>query len=327
MSYRQKYYIMAENALRERKAANERKQQERINETEERIPELKLLKNKLASDGAKIASIIFNGSENAKGQIQMLAKSNLNVQKQMCELLLKNGYKPNHIDLHYTCEKCRDTGIYNNKRCECFMELVRRFECDDINSSSPMQLSSFDTFDINLYPETVRTENGRTVRDIMSGILHSCKMYAQNFHIPYESIVMKGKTGLGKTHLSLAIANDVIKNGYSVIYGSAPELLRKIEREHFSGSDADTLSLLQEADLLILDDLGAEFESKFYVSALYNIINSRTNSRKPMIINTNLELAEIQQRYGDRIASRILTMEIHQFCGIDIRVLKNCAKC
>lgn len=327
MSYRQKYYIMAENSLRERKTANEKLRQERIDEAEKRIPELKALNAKLSSDGMKIATIIFSGASDAKEQIDALAKDNIAIQNKIHDLLIKYGYRSNQLDPIYTCSYCKDTGVYENRRCKCFLDEVKRFECLALNSSSPMQLSSFDTFDIGFYSDTVRADNGATIRDIMADNLSFCKKYAEDFHLPCGSIVMKGKTGLGKTHLSLAIANHVIQHGHSVIYGSAPDLLRKIEQEHFGNADTDTASLLQETDLLILDDLGAEFESKFYVSALYNIVNTRINSGKPMIINTNMEITELQQRYGDRIASRLLTMEILQFFGTDIRVAKKYAKC
>ena len=115
-----------------------------------------------------------------------------------------------------------------------------------------------------------------------------------------------------------------MEKGYSVIYGSAPDLLRRIEKEHFGNAadDTDTLELLTTTDLLVLDDLGAEFESKFYVSAFYNIINDRMNRSLPTVISTNLDLAEMEKRYGERISSRISTMKMLMFVGSDVRFLK-----
>ena len=151
-----------------------------------------------------------------------------------------------------------------------------------------------------------------------------CKRYAEDFHFPAKSILLRGKTGLGKTHLSLSIASVVIEKGYSVVYGSAPDLFRRIEKEHFSNSGDDSvIEALENADLLILDDIGAEFESKFYNSVFYNILNNRLNASLPTIISTNLDLSEIKERYGDRITSRLLTMESLIFVGSDIRILKN----
>ena len=136
---------------------------------------------------------------------------------------------------------------------------------------------------------------------------------------------MYGKTGLGKTHLSLAIANEVLKKGFSVLYDSVINFLRQVEKEHFGREtrNSDTLELLLSCDLLILDDLGTEFHSQFYQSTIYNIINTRMNRKKPTIISTNLNYDEISHLYDERITSRIFTTyTIHHFVGMDVRVFK-----
>lgn len=135
-----------------------------------------------------------------------------------------------------------------------------------------------------------------------------------------------GRTGLGKTHLSLAIAHDVLGKGYEVIYDSIINLLEQVEREHFGRAQVDgidTMAILQSVDLLILDDLGAEFQSPFYVSAIYNIINTRLNRGLPTIISTNLEFIDIKKRYEERIVSRLFAVyETMHFIGSDIRLMK-----
>ena len=134
---------------------------------------------------------------------------------------------------------------------------------------------------------------------------------------------MYGKTGLGKTHLSLAIAAEVSKKGYKVIYGSAQNLLRKVEKEHFSGGDDETINSLLECDLLVLDDLGTEFESKFNASQVYNIINTRLNFSLPTIISTNLTMSELEGRYEQRVVSRLIgEYDVLMFIGNDVRQLK-----
>ena len=159
----------------------------------------------------------------------------------------------------------------------------------------------------------------------MAGNYRYCKNYADNFSLKSPSLILYGATGLGKTHLSLAIAGEVIGKGFGVIYGSAQNLLNRLENEKFgrSGQDGDTLSLLLECDLLILDDLGAEFSTAFTLSAIYNIINSRMLASLPTIISTNLEPGELDKKYDQRIASRILgSFTPVYFCGRDIRQLK-----
>jgi len=139
------------------------------------------------------------------------------------------------------------------------------------------------------------------------------------------NLLLTGGTGLGKTHLSLAIASTLLSQGYSVIYDAIGNLLHILNQEYFSRStekDADTLTLLMECDLLILDDFGTEFDTPFNRSTVYTLINGRINANKPMILSTNLTLAEIQEQYGDRILSRLLTGAVCQFYGSDIRIKK-----
>ena len=82
---------------------------------------------------------------------------------------------------------------------------------------------------------------------------------------------------------------------------------------------------IEDADLVILDDLGSEFINKFSSSVIYNIINDRINLNKPLIISTNFSNHELNQMYNDRIISRISSFTPIHFSGTDIRqiILKN----
>ena len=94
------------------------------------------------------------------------------------------------------------------------------------------------------------------------------------------------------------------------------------EKIYFSNKEDDsTFDMLVECDLLIIDDLGTEFHSQFSVSQLYNIFNSRMLSNKPVIINTNLTIRDLQENYTDRFVSRICgNARQLDFLGRDIRI-------
>ena len=326
MSYLQKYYVMAENELNDRKNRNSELQRANIALAEEKIPKIKELRRQLSAGGARLASVLVSKGD-PKAAVQDIAKENMSVQREIKALLVKGGFKESFLDPIYSCEKCKDTGILNGKRCTCFMSDVEKFQCLELNMSSALNLCSFDTFDLSYYPNKAEKNGDKTIREIMNEVFSFCRQYTENFHLPVNGILMNGGTGLGKTHLSLAVGNEIIKKGYSVIYGSAPDLFRKVEKEHFDKSiDTDTMQLLQDCDLLIIDDLGAEFESKFYLSVLYDLLNTRMNMGKPIVANTNFTLSELQNRYGGRIVSRLLTMENLFFCGDDIRIIKKFAK-
>jgi DNA replication protein DnaC len=155
-------------------------------------------------------------------------------------------------------------------------------------------------------------------------VLEYCKNYAEDFGTDSESLYLHGATGLGKTHISLAIANTVAEKGYSVIYDTAQNILSSLEREKFGhNNNGEREKEILECDLLIIDDLGSEFSTQFTVAAIYNIINTRLLSSKPTIISTNLSIDELTDRYTPRVTSRIVgCYTIKQFKGSDIRQQK-----
>ncbi|MCL2108252.1 MAG: ATP-binding protein [Oscillospiraceae bacterium] len=326
MNSNKSFYARAEDEIKHRREVNSQKIEARKREVESRIPEYKALSGEIAKTGQLLCALILAGDSR---RIEKLQKDNLSAQEMMRSLLIQHKYEADYLAEIYTCKKCRDSGVYQDRRCSCFKEIVKRMAAQELSSAAPLKLSSFDTFDLKLYPDRIDTDSGVNIRSKMSRNYTFCNDYAENFHLPCEGILMQGNTGLGKTHLSLAIAKTVIAKGFGVIYGSAPDLLRKIEKEHFSrwensadGGNSGTADLLQSTDLLVFDDLGAEFDSRFYVSAFYNLLNSRINAGLPTVVNTNFELSQLKERYGDRIMSRLLTMQCLVFVGDDIRVGK-----
>ncbi len=324
MGFDSRFYDKAEREIKERQANNSRILETRRNDAETKFPELALLRRAISGTSGKLIALIADRSGDIKPRLDDLERENLALQDKLRSTLVRCGYPEDYLDPIYSCKICRDTGISDGRLCSCFMEAVKKAASDELNSSSPLKLCGFYEFDLTYYDDTEPTSLGATARKIMEKNYLLCRKYAEDFHLPYESILMRGRTGLGKTHLSLSIASVVLEKGYSVIYGSAPDLFRRIEKEHFGNADngVDTLDMLIKTDLLVLDDLGAEFESKFYVSAFYNILNDRMNSSLPTIINTNLELSELEKRYGERISSRISTMKKPIFVGSDVRILK-----
>ena len=84
---------------------------------------------------------------------------------------------------------------------------------------------------------------------------------------------------------------------------------------------SEDITRYYDCDLLILDDLGTEFSTEYSISALFDIINRRLTTGKPIIINANLTLKDMEKRYSDRIVSRLLTFRHLLFLGSDIRAL------
>ena len=243
----------------------------------------------------------------------------------LCQrLLVLNGYPADYLDLHYTCEKCSDTGYLQNTWCDCLKREIARIGIQRMQQRAHLELHDLADFSLGYY-RGVTTPSGQSCEAIMKNIYDKCVSYAQRFSMESPSMLFFGPTGVGKTHLSLGIARVVLEKGYSVLYDSIIDLLGAVEREHFGRSkeDTDTLSLLLSADLLIMDDLGTEFDTSFNVSTVYNIINTRLNRRLPTIISTNLSFQEIRDRYAPRIVSRLFAgYDCLEFVGNDVRLMK-----
>ena len=133
------------------------------------------------------------------------------------------------------------------------------------------------------------------------------------------------KQDFGKTILSEAIGQELLKKGNTVLYQTAPKLLSKLmEYKVLDIKKYNEMEdFLSTVDLLILDDFGSENITEAKKEEILNIINSRINNQKSMIISTNLSLKDIYKVYTDRVVSRIIgEFNGYNFKGADIRILK-----
>lgn len=298
------------------KKAEQDAEQRRL-ELEAVFPELKEVNRNLARAGLEAIRTIGAGDTGAE-VFEKLSKESAKNRERRAEILASLGLPADALDVRYTCPICEDTGIKDGHYCECFKALVRKFQYENLCSTTPAQNSSFESFSLDYYDASVR--------DHMSQVFNYCRMWAEDFDRNSNSILLYGNTGLGKTHLSLAIANVVLQKGYNVIYASAGNLFSKLEKESFGrlNSDESPEEAVMNCDLLILDDLGSEFTKAFVVAELYNIINTRILTGLPTVISTNLMYDEIGDRYNPRVYSRIIgDYQMLEFQGSDIRQIKN----
>lgn len=324
MSYSIETYDKAQNILDRRKEKATLEAQSRIDKLCAEIPELNVINRKLAQIGLNISRTFFT-SKDPQADINKLRIESLALQEEKKNLLKKNGYDENELAIKYTCTACEDTGFINGRRCKCFVNLLKEIERDKIEKIAPIEECTFDTFSTEYYPD-IAQNGGISPKYRAEKIKESCIGYATNFSKGAKNLLFTGGTGLGKTHLSLAIANVVINRGYSVIYGTAQNILGDLQNENFGRIDNLKYreNKILDVDLLILDDLGTEFKSAYTISCLYNIINTRIGAKLPTIISTNYTLKELLEFYDQRITSRItgeyspLTLE-----GNDIRYIKN----
>lgn len=325
MGYSKDIYQKAQKILDNKRSRAQLQADERRAQLYEQLPELREIENKLAKTGLAAAQAAISG-ENGPKLIEQLRQNNLDLQKQRTDLLVRQGLPANYLNVSYACEKCKDTGFIGQHPCTCFSTLLRKLAYQKLSDSSDAGDCRFHNFKLTYYSEQPVGPYNIIPRRAMDKVFSTCTAYARTFSNRSESLLLLGGTGLGKTHLSLAIAYEVIQDGYGVIYTTSQRLLDKLQAQQFSRDykdDTDYQSMALSCDLLIVDDLGAEFSTSFTVAALYNIINSRIIEHKPTIISTNFDEKILRDRYGDRILSRLLcAYRPLQFYGEDIRMLK-----
>ncbi len=328
MSYSDAVYSKAYSILDARRNRAVADAEERKLKIYAEIPRVEAIERELSSCSVKAARAVFAGGD-AKELLKQLADKSKTLRAELEALLLASGFEKNALEPHFTCPVCEDRGTVerDNKTltCNCFKELLKECACAEVNSLSPLNLSTFESFELSYYPD-IESADGINPRKRMAQILNYCKAYAHNFKADSKSLLMRGATGLGKTHLSLSIANELLSKGFSVAYVSAPDILFQLERAHFSyeyDKEQDLISTLTECDLLIIDDLGTEFATNYTNSQIYNIFNNRILRTKPVIINTNLTIKELENAYTQRFVSRVMgTCDKLDFVGRDIRPLK-----
>ncbi len=319
MKFSEDVYIKAEAELKKRRDNAEQLADMRRKQLIAKFPELLEIENTIRDAALEVIKGLGSGKS---VNVNSLAEKNLSAQKEKCELLKSNGYPEDYLEPQYSCKLCNDSGILNGKLCSCHLELLKKISMSEYSCSSILAVSTFETFDLKYYSSEKDMNVGYSPREYMEASVDFLKSYCDNFNKNSGSFFFTGGTGLGKTHLSLAVMNKVTEKGYSVFYGSADNIIKQMEKERFGRSNGDIEEEIENADLLIIDDLGTEFRTAFSETAVYQIINNAILNSKPMIISSNLSIGELEERYGQRVVSRLNSFEVINFIGTDIRQIK-----
>jgi DNA replication protein DnaC len=318
MAYKVENYRLVRERFEEKRHRAVHEAELRREEIHRLCPEIGVIDEALAKTGMQIFTVACGGGDDVKEKIARIRRENEQLLSERRALLAALGFPTDYTEASYECPKCKDSGFVNCRMCECMhRELVLEgFRSSGIGRMIDRQ--SFDNFSLDYY----RTSDADYQR--MKVNLEAAIEFSETAPPSYANLLLCGSTGLGKTHLSSAIAKRVIERGYDVKYESVQNILSDFEHDRFRsgyGADPEERShVYLEAELLIIDDLGTEMTNTFTVSVLYQIVNTRINQGRPTVISTNLTQKELRERYGDRVASRIFgEYRPLLFCGRDVR--------
>ncbi len=262
MSYKASTYQKALNILQEirNKAENEANIKQIF--IQEKIPELRDIQKKLTAIGLSISKLYFN-DENVEREFEKLRNESLKLQQRKKEILLKNGVNEDELMVHYNCSFCKDTGYVDGRMCMCHRQLLIQLERDEIEKMAPLDKCTFENFKLSYYPDESSTR-GITPRYRAEQILEYCRQYAQTLGSHSKNLLLIGGTGLGKTHLSLAIANVAINKGLSVVFGTCQNIVSDLNNESFGRETKNyNTNTVFYTDLLIIEHLVTELQKEY----------------------------------------------------------------
>lgn len=304
---------------RKRSAAEARAsaEHERIREI---LPELAVLEDErrlLYAD--LIGAALMNPSARKKIEAEIHGYD-----EKITALLLRNGIRS--LEPDYECSLCQDSGYIeeNGEKvfCPCLLERIYSevFGARTIGSLK----GSFGKFDEKIFSEQAVNNQENSPRKQISLV----RRYTENYINAYPAVrvpnmLLIGKAGLGKTFLMECMARSLYsKKTRNILFISAFALFGAFHKHRLG--EMDDLDLIYDADIIFLDDLGSEPLTQNVTKEYFlQLLEKRLASGKPIIIATNLDEAEIRNRYNDRIASRLFSEETTTkffFYGQDLRL-------
>ncbi|MEK6263277.1 MAG: ATP-binding protein [Clostridium sp.] len=258
--------------------------------------------------------------------LHTLREKIMDLRMKKSELLVSNGFDMDYLNLHFECNKCKDTGFIGNAKCSCFKQKVIDVYYTGSELKNMLKTNNFDNFKLDFYPSKKSDLESESPKKNIEKILSKSMSFLKNFDTSDENLLFYGGPGTGKTFLSHCITKELMDKGFFVVYRTAEELIKGLKDIRFNG-DTSLEEMLINCDLLIIDDLGTEQISDFTKMEMFNLLNTKLLKQKKMLVSTNLTLGNLANTYSERITSRLLgNFTACKFFCEDIRIKKNLSK-
>lgn len=252
-----------------------------------------------------------------------LAKAELaEVESEERALLLQAGLPSDYLTLKHHCALCYDTGYVGSpqqRMCGC---LAKRLLEEQRFSSQINPTDTFEAFDVSIFPTEAQKKQMLRAKQVTFQYTDSLP------DPPKHNLILLGEAGLGKTYLLNCIAAQAVAKGILLKKVTAYTLLDDVLEGIRQNMD-NTGSYLK-VPLLLIDDLGTEpLLNNITREYLFSILNERRNGKRATVIATNLTLEKLQERYGERVFSRLISADdaaLLQLSGDNLRLLNRAGK-
>ncbi|MBR2289729.1 MAG: ATP-binding protein [Clostridia bacterium] len=323
----------------------EQKRNQAIEAAEERKRSLLEVNPKISEIDKELSKISIEASRNIISAsptekekiLSDLKKKSNSLIKEKNAIIKELFQSTDYFEPKFECKTCKDTGFIqkNGKSeiCSCLKQKIYDIAYNKSNMGN-LEFENFGTFNIRMFSDKENKEKYKSdisPRENMNLLKEKANNFIQNFDDPQEkNLIFLGGTGLGKTFLTNCIANELLKEGKTVLYQTAPVMFDDIFDEKY-GKTQNQVNLEKEiltVDLLIIDDLGTEKVSDNKIEELFNIINTRLLNQNhkitKTIISSNLTAQELANTYTMRIGSRLAgSYRFLRFFGDDIRLKRS----
>ena len=209
-----------------------------------------------------------------------------------------------HDDVYDGCASCREERLELSRKREHEIELSRK---EHALLNKILESGIPERFKQKTFAEYKIDDNNQKQHKVFN----FCLDYANNFadiKKTGKSFMMLGSVGVGKTHLSIAIALEIMSNGYSAKFASASKMLREIKETYRKGSERSEKDVMQDytdCHLLIIDEVGVQRGNDYETNTMFDVINERYENLRPTIILSNLTLDELKLFLGERVFDRL----------------------
>ena len=232
----------------------------------------------------------------------------------IADILKSRGIEKSTLRPQYHCDKCKDTGLVNMEDCDC----LKKEMSQELIKLSGIDIDKFPRFndDYSVFKDP------KHMKDIYAYM----KKFVDDYKSTFYTALIMGDTGVGKTHLLGCLTTYALDKNMLIKYATAFSFNQDMLKYHCAKLEdkEEIIGQYINSEILFIDDLGTENRINNVTNEyLYLVINERMQNHKKTIITTNLDFAQIQEVYGERIFSRLMhkkeSLKIN-LSGDDLRV-------